>query len=50
MSHKLKYKIGNPGDIIKHGLLAEFVAWLNYDEELKWDRRTNGEIQIHGLF
>ena len=27
MGHKLKYTIGNPGDIIKHGLLAEFVAW-----------------------
>ena len=25
--HKLKYTMGNPGDIIKHGLLAEFVAW-----------------------
>lgn len=27
MGHKLKYEMGNPGDIIKHGLLAEFVAW-----------------------
>ena len=27
MGHKLKYTIGNAGDIIKHGLLAEFVAW-----------------------
>ena len=27
MGHKLKYKMGNHGDIIKHGLLAEFVAW-----------------------
>ncbi len=27
MGSKLKYTMGNPGDIIKHGLLAEFVAW-----------------------
>lgn len=27
MGHKLKYTIGNAGDIIKHGLLTEFVAW-----------------------
>lgn len=36
MRHKLKYMMGNPGDIIKHGLLAEFVAWWGetYDNHI----------------
>ena len=36
MGHKLKYTMGNPGDIIKHGLLAEFVAWWGetYDNRI----------------
>ena len=36
MCHKLKYMMGNPGDIIKHGLLAEFVAWWGetYDNRI----------------
>lgn len=31
--HELLYKMGNPGDIIKHGLLAEFVAWWGKNEQ-----------------
>ncbi|MGI9297940.1 MAG: hypothetical protein ACR2QC_08585 [Gammaproteobacteria bacterium] len=27
MGHELRYEMGNAGDIIKHGLLAEFVRW-----------------------
>ena len=28
----LKYQMGNAGDIIKHGLLAEFVQWYKYSK------------------
>ena len=36
MGHELDYRMGNSGDIIKHGLLAEFVAWWGetYDNRI----------------
>lgn len=30
--HKLKYKMGNLGDVIKHGVLAEVVEWWGENE------------------